>query len=101
MRYLSYYYKVFKEYYNLLKKVKIKYIIKKHRGSLTFPGLKDMLKSTFYHLYNIKQLNKYITSLKLSRKVYTRLYIRCVIYKSEGENYNKLQLFNKFFPFLS
>jgi hypothetical protein len=100
MRYLSYYYKVFKEYYNLLKEVKIKCIIKKHRGSLIFPSLKDMLKSIFHHLYNIKQLDKHITSLKLLRKVYIKLYIRCIIYKSKGENYNKLQLFNKFFPFL-
>jgi hypothetical protein len=60
-----------------------------------------MLKSIFYHLYNIKQLDKHITSPKLLWKVYTRLYIRCITCKSEGENCNKLQLFNKFFPFLS
>jgi hypothetical protein len=59
-----------------------------------------MLESIFYYLYNIKQLDKYITSLKLLRKVYIKLYIRYVTYKSKGENYNKLQLFNKFFPFL-
>jgi hypothetical protein len=60
-----------------------------------------MLKSTFHHLYNIKQLDKYIISLKLSRKVYIKLCIKCITCKSKGENCNKLHLFNKFFPFLS
>jgi glutamate synthase domain-containing protein 2 len=84
-----------------LEEAKIKRITKKHRGSFTFPGLKDMLESTFHYLYSIEQLDKHITSLKLSRKVYIKLCIGCVTCKSEGENCNKLQLSSEFFPFLS
>jgi hypothetical protein len=91
MRYPCYRHQAFQEYITLSKDARLERMTRGNRGSLTFPGLADMPKSTFHYSCGREQPENYVPRLCAGR----------ILCKCEGEKCDGLQFYSEFFAFLS